>query len=299
VSDFLFNLATRALGEQPDVRPRLPSMFESPVLDAEPPAQESIRGLEAFDVSFDEESIAPQPRVMRARVHPAPGIESMPTRSSDQFREMEGSSSIAGVLVPNPEKPGLRSSDRGHDEQDRQSLRDTRTPSRVLRSSEHREKKIEPVRDEPSPVPISEPRVAMADAKDEKAGRTGEPIRTHDPGRLQVVLPDLEVQRYKPVEVKNRDREHQVKETTKPKPQKGVFSPQPRRSAEGPRATAPPVDKRSVNEQVINVTIGRIEVRATNSASAAVSPAPRNRQSVMSLDDYLHRRNGSNSGGGR
>src|SRR5262249_2057586 len=49
-------------------------------------------------------------------------------------------------------------------------------------------------------------------------------------------------------------------------------------------------------EQVINVTIGRIEVRATPPQSAA--PRSSNQKPpVMSLDDYLRQRGGGRGGG--
>lgn len=66
---------------------------------------------------------------------------------------------------------------------------------------------------------------------------------------------------------------------------RAVHESQPRRMA-----AARPIEERGQTEPVINVSIGRIEVRAVPSAVAASQPratAPR-----LTLDDYLGRRNG-------
>src|SRR5262249_17103988 len=53
----------------------------------------------------------------------------------------------------------------------------------------------------------------------------------------------------------------------------------------------------AITEQVINVTIGRIEVRATPPPSAAARSSNQ-KPPVMSLDDYLRQRSGGGRGGG-
>jgi hypothetical protein len=51
----------------------------------------------------------------------------------------------------------------------------------------------------------------------------------------------------------------------------------------------------AITEQVINVTIGRVEVRATP-APAAATRSGNQKPPMMSLDDYLRRRSGGGGG---
>jgi len=57
------------------------------------------------------------------------------------------------------------------------------------------------------------------------------------------------------------------------------------------------VNRAPITEQVVNVTIGRIEVRATQ-APAHTTPSPNLRGRTTSLDDYLNKRNHGNRGAG-
>jgi hypothetical protein len=67
--------------------------------------------------------------------------------------------------------------------------------------------------------------------------------------------------------------------------------PMPRPQPKGQTQSAPP------SEQVINVTIGRVEVRATPPPTAT-SRSNNQKPPVMSLDDYLRQRSGGGRGGG-
>ncbi len=76
----------------------------------------------------------------------------------------------------------------------------------------------------------------------------------------------------------------------RPKLDRYAEPPMPRPHLGSQTQSAPP------GEQVINVTIGRIEVRATP-PPAATSRSNNQRPPVMSLDDYLRQRGGGRGGG--
>jgi hypothetical protein len=77
----------------------------------------------------------------------------------------------------------------------------------------------------------------------------------------------------------------------RPKLDRYAEPPMPRPQPKAQTQSAPP------SEQVINVTIGRIEVRATP-PPAATSRSNNQKPPGMSLDDYLRQRSGGGRGGG-
>lgn len=54
-----------------------------------------------------------------------------------------------------------------------------------------------------------------------------------------------------------------------------------------------PTPEKTETTPTINVTIGRIEVRATTPATASKPAKPKQKPAVMSLDEYLRQRGGN------
>ncbi|MGB7921980.1 MAG: hypothetical protein WCF57_01915, partial [Pyrinomonadaceae bacterium] len=84
------------------------------------------------------------------------------------------------------------------------------------------------------------------------------------------------------------------------RPTRSTTVAQPRVTRYVEQKSATQAESRPAPEPTINVTIGRIEVRATTTAPAT-PPAASRRQSAdatpMSLDDYLRQRAGGGGGG--
>jgi hypothetical protein len=300
VSNFLFNLANRALGERPDVRPRLPWLFESVAPTTGPKTGEAA-GLEHYDFGSDEESAAPLNRSGPTdQVHTR--VELPRESLIDQAPETGTRTSLRNEVWPPPATtPVVRLIERVHVDESRQPSNKLQQPAPALSPRDPQSDDLKQTRGEVSvpeiPPRFVQPRISSSEATEKRNTLLAplSPMRNLEmPNRSEMQIPQ-------PTEHITRESRHderqpaedvreQIRKSAVVQPQLNQYSDPPL-----PRSQTDPV---SVNEQVINVTIGRLEVRASSQANSSSAPS-KSRSPVMGLDDYLSQRSGSKKGGGR
>lgn len=296
MNDFLYNLASRATTAECDIRPRLSSLFE-------PIASVAMHGLagdgleDSPDVSSDLPSRDPFPGTLSSRIEK---VDARPPQD-----EQDDSHSNIGKLLPArdrqrslhhpPEVPGTIG-DR-HPDLSRGQLSSVPEQGILRPTLRHA------VEDNEHSIEASR----YADLNSKLIPKTSfKDSRDFDDDSIQTIKAGESVVRTQPDSLLIASPVRRVPKTSDINPQSavetGAYSkptslstkhPPSRLSLPRPRMTYEP----PVPENVINVTIGRIEVRATS------APAPKSRRddqthSVMSLDDYLRQRAGTNRGGG-
>ena len=254
MSDFLSNLAARSLGSSEVVRPRLASLFEPPR-----PAVASSAGV------LDGPSVLEE--VLPAALELTRLVESRPaTYAEDGGRDTQMQRAVVPAASDSPARPteGVRSAPMSQA---------ASAPTETGAESGPREVPTAPAarpalaRDGPDAGEIS-PGAAERGSRrsvSEQLGSSRE-FRPSDVSRSeQVSIPSLRTSAPATIVVQ---------------PRVAPYS-EPARSA---RAQPPPTA-----EPTIHVTIGRIEVRATQPA-APIAPRERQAPTVMSLEEYLRRR---------
>ena len=304
MNDFLYNLASRAVSVDDDVRPRLPSLFE-------PGASVSAPGFalsdEASDVQFQK--IAPD----RAPSDGPTALDlSLPqsVNADEGFRASEQTDS-------QPMTTRLVSAEERHVESDRHYLA---SPSKedaadmtvgnlspTTRSTPLRPASLSPAdRDEKllsvdlAPKLIPEPPHATSPESDNairnNKSQFAETIERNEFSRgtrQRSLVAAKTVDRIR----SGSDVNNETILVSNAAPNQPVLNAKHGRSdwqLQRPRITSEP----PISENVINVTIGRIEVRAA-SPPPAKSRSGNQVPPVMSLDDYLRQRTRSDRGGGR
>jgi hypothetical protein len=287
MSDYLGNLIARTLSPAAVVRPQLPSLFE--------PAPANRRSKSEFEL--DQETFSEPPPITRRTETAAPHPPSVLTPRQSVLSEPESTSITSAAKTPVPTPPSILAP--------RQSV--VREPERItpppisrsqgiLHAAEDPEpssadivlkpairwdeSKSTPGRSETNVAPFTpEPRKNNSRAghlesrsrgsRDNVAPTAISQLSTPDsqPKKPTLVRPDATVQKLRAVEA--------VVPVIRSLPQ---FPPAPK------SASAP----------TINVTIGRVEIRATS--PAAPQRARPKSANVLSLEDYLRQRT---KGGGR
>ncbi len=290
MSDYLGHLLERSFTPTPEVKPRVPSLFEP-----KPAGENTGRQLDVIE--------KPQPMVdgNNGRAPSVdPGSEPTPGASKPaaigEFAPMQKRPGNNGSAAPKvsapadfvePEekreiRPTAASSERPRISNDQPKpaasaqiqfpLRNE-TPRRVpvhARLTEHRDNRI------PSPVVVD----FHIDDPQRRSGDRRPPASSELPQRLQPRAQPIAPDDLKPTRA--LVPRHPPAATTSPSREKAA----PRDDSNAPAApTLPPS---------INVTIGRVEIRATPPPTPTVRHAPR-KESGMSLENYLQRRSGGSS----
>lgn len=273
MNNFLDNLAERAMSAEQDVRPRLPSLFEPAMPVSEPARQErgEPAGVESFDLTLEQEASDASP------------VKSFsPGHSSELKRESQ-----SGGGNDRPLAVGQRLSP-AHQvfQSDTHSLLVSDQLSEAAPGNGFEQASLKPAIAPLRPKPSSavDRREAMAEEKvtrqivNETSFRPAlQPSPANGNGHREVeVRPPQVSSLIAPLVV--RPKLDRYAEPPMPRPQPGAQT-----------LPTPP------GEQVINVTIGRIEVRATP-PPAATSRSNNQKPPVMSLDDYLRQRSGRGGG---
>jgi len=254
MSDFLTSLVARSFGAPPVIRPRLTSLYE-PIRGDATHFGETFAGRNEDNIEVQEEEINAAGREAREaapRTHTSPeDDEHESTRNADRVR--------ASSLPPHPTHL-VREPDRNTITEKVVEKRETRVFSQEMQHRDAAGKAApngeivqQPVlipKKPSTPAVASLPATQVRPAEKERPGQLISPKITPE-----MQIPDLAL-RARPE--RQRREEHS-------------FPPQPQTS-----------------EPTVLVTIGRIEVRATQenarpSRSASVSP-------VMGLDEYLRKR---------
>lgn len=283
MNDFLDNLAERAMNAEQDVRPRLPSLFEPAMPVSEPAWQERVEpaGVESFDVTLEQEASDAAPvKSFSQRQSSELKRDSQSSEQSDRSLAIGRMLSPAHqVFQPDAQAPvvSARFSEAAPDNRIEQaspkpSMATLRPKlSSSANDNEHRdvEARLASV-SESREVEARSPQVSLLIAT------RANPVAQVNVSRDEA--PAIEAAR----------NEASTPLVVRPKLNRYVEPPMPRPQTQ---STLPP------NEQIINVTIGRIEVRATP-PPATTSRSNNQRPTTISLDDYLRQRSGTNRGGG-
>jgi hypothetical protein len=318
MSDFLSNLVTRSLEAAPVIQPRLPSLFEpaKPYIgsfdEASPAGDEVVReaGVESAFKNVDGPSI---PREGQAPVTKAQALGSVSPESplpvARTFHAEESKRGPAGKRqsdvspqatseTPRQSAPAVRP----HAVQTPPDKKPMRLPMPTYEASSDVH---------PPPVPsVSAPKrnAAISDlvapAVLPKSAAFVPDQSTAEQSAARREIPERGTRNSAPPKI-DTPREFHV--TAKSHVQSPLVEPaQSRNEDSAPRVPAaiapasaphfdfarhiPPAPQVSPPEPIIQVTIGRIEVRAVSSQAAA--PKQRPASPVMSLDDYLRSRRG-------
>lgn len=280
--DYLDSLIERHTDGAPEIKPRLPSMFESEVshggwdvavrddraieMDETHPSALSMRIAERIPPHSDTTT--------RAVADAAPG----PTMPATQ-----GSPSIKTGLnepvcsLPPRETPTLPSPSQGEGEEGVRALNEGFPTSSAATL-------VAPV--------MGRVRHAHQDAHQETRTEHTSPnpqITTQRQPLVKEGLKEL-VFSFPPRETPTLSPPSESEEWVR-RPNQGLLKPSATSISPGYPSVARTEDPASRPEPVIHVSIGRIEVRATTSPQKQ-APRPEIRSPVMGLEEYLHRRSG-------
>ena len=305
VNDFLYNLANRALSVDDNVRPRVPSRFE-PAASVSALVSDA-RGATA-DVEFEDVATNRQAGEGPEALHFSLP-QSIKTETSFRAGEQGDSPSSPGGSLP-------------HDDSSVESnLRPAAPPSNENAAEITAESpstiKEDALLRPTSPLSADDDEIAKHQAGELTPKLITEPPRTSSSdsdnaaGNIRSRLAEtLELDEF-PARIRGESliRANRVDWIGRVRdPDNGTLAPvsptqaQAMLPAKHTRTEQPLHHSRiiaepTISENVINVTIGRIEVRAASpppAKSKSVNQAP----SVMSLDDYLRQRTGTDRGGG-
>jgi hypothetical protein len=278
MKDYLGRAAERATQARPEVRPAVPSFFDSEknlptlVLDAETPNENfESENRRKRDPQATRDEVAPvEERIAAVQALRTKASDSAPEPNTEIVTAQNVRSLDATVVTPEslrPEAKEIRSAEI--------SLRNPKGP---LASAEQ----IETVPDQaPAPVQGSSavPRIGTLPAE----SRLAKTSLSADPSMEQPSAPA---------------ENEAAAQTTAPSTAIRALVSAPRKNATKGRA---PIQTKSFpgndsgSARTIRVTIGRIEVRAIQPPPERAPPRPVRAAPKMSLDEYLRSRNG---GGG-
>jgi hypothetical protein len=279
VNDFLDNLADRAMNNECGVQPRLPSLFDpaTPVATWPPTAEASES--EPYEVAVDRETDVPaaMKSVRQTQLHRLERDEQLD--ESPALTSVRHKSLLSIPLEAQPDQQNLLSPAMAAP-QPRSSLsadsRDAGVEERVGRR----------IVKEPVIQPSSANNHERRDVKDgvaRVASLIAPPAQDHQ--RAETKVPRIEANIGESTKTEN-----QSSFIVRPKLDHYPEPPSPR-----PQANTQAQSVEATTERVINVTIGRIEVRAMPPPVAAAR-SNNQKPPVMSLDDYLRQRSGRGGG---
>jgi len=329
MSDLLFHLAQRATSPQTVVMPRVPSLFEKPRSSSLSPVGEDTPFLEQFvEMDMDERRMMPvsPPVPPIGDTHPTPPIESPAVRSAaGQSRSVEKSTEPESEQIGGPAPPSqtnLFPSDSPILSK-LQSKPVTRHPER--QAVESGPKKVAPV----IPLPHGPAHLLLPPVDDRSSDRMWSPIErpARSSPRGQTIEPRFEAREHgsRPRDDSSETNEREAgtaeaASALKPpavvpgasqeslddvvrKLGAGVLAP-PRSSDQSvstrqvpERPGRPPrlsdrAPRGSLPEPTIEISIGRIEVRAPAAPTARQALPARPAGATPSLSQYLRLRNG-------
>jgi hypothetical protein len=286
MSDFLTNLAARALNRAEAARPRLASRFEPPLLAG---AFSSAFAHDAEMTATDAFIEAPSSQTTEARPSnfAQPPIDSLTNQKPAALTEFrEASDAKSARRQPNESTPQL----------DRPPLDDKLRLIPTASSSETTEHEPRQLKADVAPsresrVEQGEERARMSEQTTAEGSRVSPSERFFDDAGLR----RLE-ERVRRQEALQRERQQQAEAASivPAAPQKFV---DPRASVGPPLAQPPPAlpapgEIAEPNAPSINVTIGRIDVRAVMPQTPAPVRAAARPRPALSLEDYLKQREG-------
>lgn len=268
-SDFLARVALSGLGAMPMVKPRLPSLFEDRHTDLGD--EELVHPLEAVREPPPQERtlMPPAPAVTQPAAPPLPSGQA-PARPKIRTVELPRDEPIVPTRAVRAHTPRAPASALRPLATKRNTEREIREPLAAVRPP------MQPpeTREVPAPTPEMRQRRAEGYAEPERSApklrQSADVVRREESQRV-TVTPEPVVQQSKPV--------------ARPIIMPALRAVPSRREALTIQLPpAPPA---------INITIGRIDIRAATPPPTAPSPAVRAaRQQPQSLDDYLKSRAG-------
>jgi hypothetical protein len=301
MSDFFDSLVARARGLQPELVPRVPSLFEAPAVGG-PPEGDPVESVVDANVRRRDEppyAVPPDPEQLQVPPTPESGAAVLPAtpRTADRVNELERHvvretatardldsprrsreplsptlehESGAAVLPATP-----RTADRVS-AVERQVVRETVT-ARDLDSPRRSREPLSPTLEhEPAPVSV-QPSV------DAEYVRSPAPTRRHESGLVQaasVDAPSVTVETTAQTSVRSEPTSSELRPGT----------PQRVPAVVSARRLDPPTTAPTGTESTIHVTIGRVEIRAIPEVAPAQAPRTA-RPRTQSLDEYLAERN--------
>ena len=263
MSDFLRDLVGRTLGVPDVVRPRLATVFEPDAIAASPPPVGALE-LEAAREASPPPPLA-QTRAPAARPEIAPRAEEPPAQ------------------LPGPE-PAERSS--------RSSLLPPARPEREPRAStllpgaDVAEPLVPSPRSDAAPQALEPSRSSSLRGPESRTARTTSPTDTSSPPPAPSTTPAA-TEPGQPAPARAQPLETRVMGRSADSP-RGQSDPSFASRQRALAADRPAVAEPAASEPVVHVHIGRIEVRAP--AAPERPRAPRPREPLLSLDDYLEQR---------
>lgn len=282
MANFLHNLAARTVEPAHTVRPRLASLFEpiypGPVLD-QPAAIEALLDVPDAPASAHAQPSIPPP----ARVFAPPAISAQPADDVPNAlpaRARPPHIAPAATVVPAPSSVPQPAPARDAQPEAPRAVMPAAAiaPVSAHETSMHKNAPAPQTMLQPAPPPVSYA-PALPSHRPSRTGTEQSPATINAP---QPAAPRTIIERM-------------IERATRPVER----STQPAPAMLPARQTAPPAahtlsELATTAPPTINVTIGRIEVRATQGRAPA--QAQRSAPEVMSLEEYLRRRS---RGGGR
>jgi len=279
VNNFIDNLADRAMNNERAVQPRLPSLFDPAMHVATWPPTAEASESEPYDVAVDRETDVPaaMKSVRQTQLHrlargeqldESPALTSVRHKSllSIPLEAQPDQQNLLSSAMATPQSKSSLSADRG----------DAGGEERVVRR----------IVNKPVIQPSSANDHERRDVKDRLArvaSLMAPPVQDHQ--RAETRGPRIEANISEATKIENQS-------SFIVRPKLDHYSEPPTAPA---KANTQAQSVEATTEQVINVTIGRIEVRATPPPVAA--PRSSNQKPpVMSLDDYLRQRSGRGGG---
>lgn len=282
MSNYLNQLAARALGRREPVRPRLPSLFEPPTgAPALPPAEAAEAAPPFFERRTDAPATiqAPAPRLTPSRdAHPpapdaaaqtlAPPEPRLTPRPREAWRARREGEPAA------PAWPGERAT-----EGESPTLRSVGQATETAAPPHHTRAEA------PAPVEVVRSTERQADEASEGAraaqvaGGEGEPARGL--ARRVAALEAAGAERQERRESRGTADDALMRPASPPAPPPAGPRPPTLATRGIERGDGPPQ---------VHVTIGRVEVRAVFPPPPAAPPAPRPRPATQTLAEYLKRR---------
>lgn len=272
MSDFLRNLIARSRGELAAVRPRLPSLYESyrhgatfgPLSNGANEFKESASGAGLMPIS--------------SKLHREPSARSAAESSEENRDVFHASLPLAGSLLPS-----------------RAALRASRAsePDRADTSSKDKWNSLEPSSTPPIAARANSDGIFDTEARENRYTETHVPAEPpgrrlrRGPNLLTTNRSDSSLEPASHLDSGNPESETPVHvATVRPQLVAGSF-----RSERGEAAWSQNRARRSTpRESPINITIGRVEVRAIMPSPPARRAAPAKSRTTLSLDEYLKQR---------
>ncbi len=281
-ADFLTRLAARALNRAPVVRPRLPSLFE---LGPETGGPAAEPGLEP----------ASEPEAPRAFFAPPASVAPAAFAPEPVAREVTGDAPAAVAPAAISAQGGMRAPRSGGEETPVRSRRESIPPAVGSGQQAEPARSVQPGRPgapaaglRPASGPVKDRSPASRLAADADSSpetrRSGQAVPAA--AVLEAPAPAAAASTLRPsIEIEARSA------AAVPELRPGPRAMPGRRGQLGVRPAAPPAEAAAADaEHVVQVTIGRIDVRAVHPRPAPARARREPAQPRVSLEEYLRRR---------